>query len=76
MLTSLADRIHIIRRMDLGQRQDEMSGDEHAEIAQALQRRDGENAAQLMRHHIREHRVRVVGLLQGGTESPAAPLEH
>jgi len=69
MLTSIADRIHITRRMDLGQHQDEMAGQEHAEIGQALSHRDGEEAARLMQHHIREHRMRVVGMLRSSAES-------
>jgi len=69
MMTSLADRIHIIRRMDQGQPQDEMSGQEHAEIGQALSHRDGEEAARLMQHHIREHRMRVVRMLSSSVES-------
>ena len=62
-LTSLADRIHIIRRMDLGRRQDEMSGQEHHEIAEALLQRDGEEAARRMDNHIREHQGRVLDIV-------------
>ena len=68
MLTSLADRIHIVRRMDLGRRQDEMSGQEHLDIATALLQRDGEEAARRMENHIREHKGRVldiVGISEG-----------
>lgn len=64
MLTSLADRIHIIRRMDLGRRVDEMSGQEHHNVATALLQRDAERAAGLMAHHIQEHRTRVMELLR------------
>jgi DNA-binding GntR family transcriptional regulator len=62
LLRGLADRIHIVRRMDLGRRQDELSGQEHHEIADALLRRDGEAAARLMESHIREHGDRVLDL--------------
>ena len=70
MLTSLADRIHIVRRMDLGRRQDEMSGQEHHEIAKALLQRDGEGAARRMEYHIREHKGRVLDIL-GASEGVA-----
>ena len=63
MLRMLADRIHIVRRMDLGQRQDELSGQEHCEIATALLQRDAERTARLMEHHIRSHSRRVLELL-------------
>jgi DNA-binding GntR family transcriptional regulator len=63
ILRTLADRIHIVRRMDLGRRQDESSGHEHLEIAAALSRRDGETAARLMEDHIRLHRGRVLDML-------------
>jgi DNA-binding GntR family transcriptional regulator len=69
MLTSLADRIHIIRRMDSGQPQDEMSGQEHAAISLALSHRDGKEVARLMQQHIREHRMRVVGMLRSSAEA-------
>jgi DNA-binding GntR family transcriptional regulator len=72
MLTSLADRIHIVRRMDLGRRQDEMSGEEHFEIAKALLQRDGDEAARLMEYHIREHKGRVLDMLNE-SEDPDAP---
>jgi DNA-binding GntR family transcriptional regulator len=64
MLTSLADRIHIIRRMDLGRWVDEMSGQEHHNVAMALLQRDAERAAGLMAHHIYKHRTRVMELLK------------
>lgn len=64
ILISLADRIHIIRRMDLGRRVDEMSGQEHHNVATALLQRDAERAAGLMAHHIQEHRTRVMDILQ------------
>jgi DNA-binding GntR family transcriptional regulator len=63
ILRRLADRIHIVRRMDLGRRQDELSGREHLDIAAALMRRDGEAAAHLMESHIRVHRGRVLDTL-------------
>jgi DNA-binding GntR family transcriptional regulator len=74
MLTSLADRIHIVRRMDLGRWQDETSGQEHHEVAKALLRRDEEGAAHLMESHILEHKGRVLEILgeaeAGAGESP------
>jgi DNA-binding GntR family transcriptional regulator len=72
MLISLADRIHIVRRMDLGRRQDETSGQEHHEVAKALLERDGEGAARLMEHHIREHKGRVLELLSDAEASAGA----
>ncbi len=60
MLHMLADRIHIVRRMDLGQQQDELSGQEHCEIAAALLQRDAERTAHLMEQHIRTHGRRVL----------------
>ena len=62
-LSSLADRIHIVRRMDLGRRQDEMSGQEHLEIAEALLRRDASEASRRMENHIEEHQVRVLHIV-------------
>jgi DNA-binding GntR family transcriptional regulator len=63
MLSSLADRIHIVRRMDLGRRQDLVSGQQHLEVAQALRVHNGEQACRLMEAHIREHKGRVLELL-------------
>jgi DNA-binding GntR family transcriptional regulator len=66
MLRSLADRIHIFRRIDLGQIQDQMSAQEHREIAQALRRRDSSLAAHLMSQHLQKTRNRVLAMLDSG----------
>jgi DNA-binding GntR family transcriptional regulator len=68
MLSSLADRIHIVRRMDLGRRQDLVSGQQHLDVARALRHRDGEQAIRLMEAHIREHKGRVLELLSQAQE--------
>jgi DNA-binding GntR family transcriptional regulator len=68
MLSSLADRIHIVRRMDLGRRQDVVSGQQHLEVASALRRHDGERAIEAMEAHIREHKGRVLELLSHARE--------
>ncbi|MEW5815643.1 MAG: GntR family transcriptional regulator [Spirochaetota bacterium] len=64
ILSSLADRIHIVRRMTSDVTKDLVTGKEHLEIAQALAARDSKKAAQLMKNHIRMHCERVVSVLR------------
>jgi DNA-binding GntR family transcriptional regulator len=66
ILRGLADRIHIFRRYDLGQIQDETSAEEHCGIAAALRRRDSAEAVALMMRHIEKTRSRVIAALDKG----------
>lgn len=71
MLNSIADRIHIVRRLTSNLTQDVVTGKEHQEIAEALVKRDGERAAGLIRNHIQKHCARVLNTLsmEPGIES-------
>jgi DNA-binding GntR family transcriptional regulator len=65
-LRGLADRIHIFRRFDLGQTQDQMSAEEHSAIAAALRRRDAGQAVAFMTQHIDKTRGRLIAALYQG----------
>lgn len=68
MLSMIADRIHIVRRMTSNLEKDVLTGNEHHGIAAALMIRDAEKAASLMQQHIRRHgeRIRQYLLKEGG----------
>ena len=77
MLNLIADRIYIVRRLTSNVEKDFLTSREHMEIAEALSRRDGERAAELIQKHIRRHGGRVHEFLKndpGGllTKSPSA----
>jgi DNA-binding GntR family transcriptional regulator len=64
MLSSLADRIHIVRRLTSDLAQDVITGHEHKAIAETLARRDGDTAAARMEEHLRKHCGRVLEFLR------------
>ena len=76
MLSMIADRIHIVRRLTSNLEKDVLTGNEHHEIAEALVGRDEEKAAALMQQHIRRHGERVRLYLAAGegvaAKGPAA----
>ena len=63
MLSMIADRIHIVRRLTSNMDKDVLTGSEHHQIAVALAARDGEKAAALMQEHIRLHGERIMQFL-------------
>ena len=63
-LRSLADRIQIIRHLDLGKKRNEKAAEEHQEIAAALLQRDADRAVSRMESHILSPRNRVLDMLK------------
>jgi DNA-binding GntR family transcriptional regulator len=66
MLSMIADRIHIVRRLTSNLEKDVLTGDEHHQVAAALAEHDGEKAAALMQQHIRRHGERIRQYLAAG----------